>query len=533
MFRTLVSNLPYSPTLVGQLGFYARRLRKEEVTRRTGLLFTALALVMQSFAVFSPPEPANAANPSDMIYGGISSKEQLLVAYDNSARGNGDLKKIYDYAGITREELAGLKEGTINSRQHGTANGAWLTWGRLHRFSAAEGEVSHNANGTTVYSRPLWRFDTSSYAKKNGTTYYALIGHSAKLGSFAIQKACGNLVTTKLPVTPPPTPPPAPVAESRCVLLQAKRIDRTRYTLDITATATNGASISGYKFVVKDASGAVIAEKHSNTTASSGSSGVIEIATPGTYSVVGSVVTSIGERSSNSCIANFSVSAPEKCAYNPSLSKEDKDCQPCPGNSTLWYKDADCTEQVASDKKATNLTQGKTNATTVTANASDRIEYKVSMYNTGKVPATVSFKEELSDVMEYATLHDNGGGTYDTKTHVLSWNDITLQPGESQSRTFVVSVLASIPTTARGTSDSTSYDCVMSNAFGNTVNIPVACEAPKLVEGIVAELPQTGMGANLTFAGIIAAVVTYFYARSRQLKKEVHLIRHEFNAGTL
>ena len=30
MFRKLVSNLAFSPALVGQLGFYAKRLRKEE-----------------------------------------------------------------------------------------------------------------------------------------------------------------------------------------------------------------------------------------------------------------------------------------------------------------------------------------------------------------------------------------------------------------------------------------------------------------------------------------------------------------------
>jgi len=62
MFRKIVSNLTFSPALVGQLGFYAKRLRKEEATRRVGLIFTALALVVQGFAVFTPPESANAAS---------------------------------------------------------------------------------------------------------------------------------------------------------------------------------------------------------------------------------------------------------------------------------------------------------------------------------------------------------------------------------------------------------------------------------------------------------------------------------------
>jgi len=54
MFRKIVSNLAFSPALVGQLGFYAKRLRREEATRRVGLIFTALALVVQGFAVFTP-----------------------------------------------------------------------------------------------------------------------------------------------------------------------------------------------------------------------------------------------------------------------------------------------------------------------------------------------------------------------------------------------------------------------------------------------------------------------------------------------
>ena len=61
MFKKIVSHLPFSPTLVGQLGFYAKRLSKEQASRRVGLILTALALVVQYFAVFVPPESANAA----------------------------------------------------------------------------------------------------------------------------------------------------------------------------------------------------------------------------------------------------------------------------------------------------------------------------------------------------------------------------------------------------------------------------------------------------------------------------------------
>ena len=533
MFRKLVSSLSFSPALVGQLGFYARRLKKEQATRRMGLIFTALALVMQSFAVFTPPEPANAANPSDLIYGGISTKAQLLTAYDNSARGNGDLKNIYDYVGITRDELAAVTDGTLNSQDKGTGAGGWLSWGRQHRFSAAQGEVQHNANGPIVYSRPFWLYDTTAYQQKHGTVRRAFIGHSAKMGDFAVLKECGNILTTSLPTPPPPPPPVAPPAESRCVVLQIKRIERTKYSLDATAQVTNGATISSYTYTVKDSSGAAVATKAIPTTADTSTSGVIEIKTPGAYTASVSVTTSVGERSGGVCVVALNVSPPDKCIYNSTITNEDKECQPCPANKDLWYKDKDCAPQVASGKTATNLTQGNTKAETVTANASDRIEYKVSLYNVGKVPATVEFKEELSDVLEYSTLQDNGGGVLNPDSKVLSWGSVSLNPGEKQTRTFVITLASEIPTTPRGISEPSSFDCIMTNAFGNTININVNCSGPKVVEQVVSQLPSTGPTENILFAGIVGSIVTYFYARSRQMTKEVRLIRKEFNMGTI
>jgi hypothetical protein len=89
MFRKIVSNLSFSPALVGQLGFYAKRLRKEETTRRMGLVFVALALVVQSLAVFQPPESANASNTNDFVPGGLGlganrSLNNFLSPYDSN-----------------------------------------------------------------------------------------------------------------------------------------------------------------------------------------------------------------------------------------------------------------------------------------------------------------------------------------------------------------------------------------------------------------------------------------------------------------
>ena len=199
------------------------------------------------------------------------------------------------------------------------------------------------------------------------------------------------------------------------------------------------------------------------------------------------------------------------------------------------YKDADCNEKVAKSKVAVNLTQSGKTASNIVANASDRIQYTLSVYNVGKVLASIDFKENMTDTLEYATLYDNGGGNVvkNGGSTYLDWGRVSLKPGEKISRTITVKVHDAIPLTARGISDPASYDCVMTNGFGDTINIRMNCQAPKIVEQVVEQLPNTGPAENMLFSGIVASIVIFFYARSRQLGTEVRLIRKDFNAGTI
>ena len=139
----------------------------------------------------------------------------------------------------------------------------------------------------------------------------------------------------------------------------------------------------------------------------------------------------------------------------------------------------------------------------------------------------------MGDVLEYSTLIDNGGGSLNETTKVLSWSDATLAPKEKQTRTFVVKVMDEIPATASGASDPTSFDCIMTNIFGNSTNINVDCPTPKIVETVAKELPHTGPTENIIFSGVIFAITTYFYVRTRQVKREVQLIRKDVSTGTL
>ncbi len=632
MFRKLVSNLPYSPALVGQLGFYAKRLRKEELTRRLGLIFTALALVVQSFAVFQPPEAANAASSSDFVKGGVSSMNDFLNHYDRNSR---NIKDIFKSLGITRAEIKAAKKSSINSR-----DGNVRSWGLTSRFSHAQGERKHqykqsNGQTGTAYNRPLKLWDSKPYTKKHGSTYVAWVGHSKKFGWFAIMKNCGNLITKKIPEKPKPI--------ASCTSLLASKIDRTRFTLTAKSSVKNGATIGSYTFTVKDSAGKVVDTKKINTnertvsykyTAPSdgkysasvivgtsvgnkggpqcattftvdekptpppvtppvtsatceslshqmigrtnvsftGSASVeaatiskytivikdssgktvktisvdsneteqafdsINLETPGDYTATLTVTTSLGEKSGDNCIEKFTIAKPDVCQYNPTLSPNDPRCQPCPdpSNPNIWIESPDCKAEIVESKTAINLSQGSKLAASTIARSSDRISYSVTVKNTGYAAIPVPLVEKLDDVLEYSTLVDNGGGEFNKEEQSLTWPTVELKPGEEQVRTFTVQLLSTIPATNTGTSDGTSYDCRMTNTFGNSIDIPVDCPPEKtIIEQPVRELPKTGPTENMIFAAVLITVVTYFYARSRQMGKEVRLIRKNIHAGTI
>lgn len=603
MFRKIVSNLAFSPALVGQLGFYAKRLRGEELTRRLGLVFTALALVVQSFAVFSPPEAANASSPADFVSGGVSSVQGFLNAYDSNSR---DIKALFNSLGITRAEIADAKSGTIG--QDGYYN-----WSMTSLYSYAQGQrgyTYYHADGSskTVYNRPM------TLTQEGNPPYPVFIGHSAKFGWFAIKKDCGNLITkTRPPEDQPPTasckdlnavtidrtrvrldakakvddgakvksytfivrnaggktieqkeiasnstsasytyaqdnpgnysavvrvttslgvkkdadctarftitPPPAtPVAV--CSSLTAAISNRTNVELSGSATVGGGATISKYTFDVTDAHGKAVAQRVVATNATNAHADAITLSSAGAYSARLTVTTNLGQKTdATNCVEKFNITPPNVCTYNSTLAPTSPDCQPCPGNPSIWIKDDNCNAQLVNSKTATNLTQG-VDATTTEAKPGDRISYTVKVENTGTANAKTNFKDSIADVLQYSQLVDPGSGTYNEQTHEISWPETTIQPKTSESRTFMVQLLGALPDTNTGTSDGSSYDCHMTNTFGNSLDVTVTCPLAKTVEQTVGELPSTGPTENMLFAGVVGAVVTFFWARSRQLGRE-------------
>lgn len=635
MFRKLVSNLPFSPALVGQLGFYAKRLRKEQFTRKLGLYFTIFAVLMQSFAVFTPPEQVSASTGSSIIQGGVKSVNDILEAYDASAKGKSDYKDIFDYFGITRAELAGMS-GKVEYVC--SSDKSVISFGRSHHYSAAEGELVHNiprstGGFSTLYSVPLHRFDS---VNNRVNCYDSYIGHSKSIGWFAIMRKCANLQIKKnvqkfpkghfvaascktvqgfayderqtdlrtkvylyfggppgkgkqygpimanqatpsstigsgygftfsvpeeyqnkttatqvwavmqpLPgwnqanvqfdntVTIPGncTPQKTPVAS--CSTISVSKIDRTNISIEANSATADGAKIQGYQYIVTDKSGKRIYDKMVASTALQQKSDKIDLKNTGDYSVKVVVKTSIGDKESADCAKTVTVSPPDKCIYSPGITSTDPNCKPCPYNPNIWVKDEDCSPTLTQSKEARNVTQEIANANGTTAAPSDRIEYTVYTTNVSSVAATTTVTENLEDVLQYADLSFDGGGKYDAATKTLTWENINIAGQGTDKRTFAVQIKSTIASTPRAANDPAAYDCVITNSYGNTISINMQCPIVKTVENTVKQLPSTGVSENVIFGTVLLMVVTYFYARSRQMNKEVRLIRKEFNAGVI
>ncbi len=646
LFRKIVSNLSFSPALLNQLGFYANRLKKEQATRRLGLLFTALALIVQSFALLSPPEPALASNTNNIVFNGIHSKQDLLNAWDHNTDGHGhkDIQQIFKFflgQDFSRKDLESTKKGSFGSRD--TVNGGKiLSLGRTPQTSdpAQKAHVIRDADGnkSTIWSRHLSAFDSGANKSGRGSIYDAFIGsHGGKW--FAVMFDCGNIAfsdTIKPPTITPvltvqatckevtgyaydqsdlnaalkvylymdggpgtgekisgtanlstpddnvqgnhgfkfavPTKydtgktynytvvvsPAFPENQSvqrsgtidtktcqsaqpvaRCDALQVTRVQSKRDTFTLTANAStaNGAKINGYRYVVTDQSGATVYSKTYNSTQNTSTTEQFTLAKVGDYTAKVTVLTSLGDQNSAACAQPLTVSPPDKCVLNPALSATDQSCKPCPGDANIWIKDAACTPEIIQSKSVKNLTQNVDDANNTTAKPGDRLQYQLYVENTGHLATTINLEENLSDVLEYADLGDFGdqnNAIINATAQTLTWKNVTLAPGQKITKTIPVTVKATIPNTPRSASNPESFDCQMGNVFGGTsVVVKVQCPDQKIVESTVEQLPETGTGANVFFGVALLMVVTYFYMRSRQMNKELWLIRKEFNTGTI
>lgn len=139
-------------------------------------------------------------------------------------------------------------------------------------------------------------------------------------------------------------------------------------------------------------------------------------------------------------------------------------------------------------KRAFNNTQN-VDATQTTARPGEVITYTLSVQNSGTSDAaSYVFQDDVADILELSELGNFSGANFDLARMVLTWPATVIPAGGRVEKTFTVTVRETFPA---GT------DMVMTNTFGNTVNVKV--RGPFTA-------PATGSPATLSllFAGLTA-----------------------------
>lgn len=549
MFRKLVSNLPFNPSLIGNISFYAKRVKQEESLRRIGFGFVALAMFIQMFAVIAPPEPTIAASDNDIIRGGFTNKDQAILHCINP---ESDFNTILSSLGITCEDIGNSRTETISSTDY---SGELYSMGRQARGPVGKNnkpteEYSVQAGTGTYYMRKLNSFDTGS-----SSSYRALVGTSASGKHFMILFNCGNPVIVGRGQTPPPekappqeTPTPAPVAtpvdDSACEVTaipsSVKRGESFTATIRVKNTGTTSWNPSaGYMLGSESPRDNMNWGKNRvNLTSNVNPGSSLDIqssftapSSPGTYQFSWQMLQSGVKWFGVSCSKPVSITIPDTppvdvCPEISGNQKSPAECAPCEDSTN----DKDVQSCLLFTKTASNRTQSLEDANNTTANPGDEITYTLSVTNRGKISLNnFNFQESIVDILEYSELKDYSGASISEDQKTLSWGTVSIDPGRTEQKTFTVKVKSTIPETPRSSSDPTSYDLTMTNVFnGVTVNIHLPPGIGKTTEQVVTTLPSTGPGTSVAIGFLLISVVGYFFARSRLISKELEIIRTDF-----
>jgi uncharacterized repeat protein (TIGR01451 family) len=159
-------------------------------------------------------------------------------------------------------------------------------------------------------------------------------------------------------------------------------------------------------------------------------------------------------------------------------------------------------------KKAVNETKNS-DATTVVASREDYIIYTLTVTNSGNVPAnSFVITDDLSQVLPYADMVDNGGGSL--SGNVLSYPGITIPAGGSVSKSFKVRVKFSL---------AANLSYTMTNTYGNTLSVRI--NTPQVLGAFVA--PKTG-GPSAQMASAFGALMVVGMTVVRNRRKVLELI---------
>jgi uncharacterized repeat protein (TIGR01451 family) len=553
MFKKLLSNLPFNPSLIGQVSFYAQRLHNEAALRRLGVIVLLLSMVVQLFAVITPPEPTLARSGNDIIEGGFTTRDQAVLHCLNPER---DFLKILQYYGIGCDTLAKAETVTLKSTDYEKkldSMGRWAQGPTITRTNKPTNEYSVTISGNTYYMRNLWAWDSGT-----ASTYKFLRMKNKDGIIIMVMYSCGNIVT--IDRYSPPVVPEAPATVKK-PKLEIRKDNTPGAMVSIGEEITyslfyrNSGSATATKVRIKDSvpnnTELVSVDPGGNRHSISSNRRSIEfwhnvpqeaVGYSAHWHVVRYKVKVTRMPSGNNSICNTAriesdqqdVDSNEVCNFVRPPATTQTSSSPTRRSTPPALPDTPSTPGSVTttlNKKARNVTQNIADASGTTAKAGDEIQYVLLVKNTGNLTAKdFVIEESMGDVLEYADLKSLDGGIIDDNK-VIRWEPIDISPGETISRNIIVKIKDPIPNTPVSISHRGSFDLTMTNVYGDTVNIKLPTTPLKTTEQTVQQLPNTGPGESMAMMVLLTIAVSYFFARSRLMAKELDIVRSDFAAS--
>lgn len=201
-------------------------------------------------------------------------------------------------------------------------------------------------------------------------------------------------------------------------------------------------------------------------------------------------------------------------------------------NSCIENEDIYCTEGLIISESAVNISQGNIDASSTVAKPGDYINYNIEIKNETDTSIVTTPKIRLADILEYSSIIDKNNVS-DVTLSTLSWDQTTIAPVSTQTRSFTVQLMDSVPITPRGAFYKESHDCIMTNYFGNTLNINVSCPIIKKIESISLGIPPIDNLISILTLVSSFVIISLLYLRTRQIKREIRIIRQNAIAGVI
>lgn len=296
-----------------------------------------------------------------------------------------------------------------------------------------------------------------------------------------------------------------------CEDLQLAFIDRNH----ITATAfsqVQNTSISGVRYTISKRTGSVSMSKD---VAGLTNSGVMNLTDPGSYTIEAKLMTAQGLAGSKNCSKNFNISQLENCIFDNTISIKNPGCTECPYNHSIGSKDEDCVSKIVLSKEVHNLTNNvSSSSNNTTVNAGDRIEYLLHTTNLGLAIKT-PIEESLANILNYSDIIDDTGAQLDNSTKIVSWGSLNLENSQTDTRRIMMQI-KSIPPSPQSTNNVFSYDCTITNSYGNTTTLRVKCPFVRKIQNLIQALPTVEPQAIIVILSSILIISFFLYENDRQ-----------------